>query len=245
MGSLLNKNVTAKINWCLENVMPPFMHEWKGLMYLIIYFAYGKNAKLVMEFRDKYPFMTQDEISHYYKIIVDAPINRKRQVDLTSCGMKYVLKNIKGHSVLDAACGRGFLAKQILSMGKGKIDVAGLDIVIPKEVRKIQNIDFYEGLLQALPFKDDSFDTVVCTHALEHIPEYRQAINELIRVAVKRVIIVIPCQREYRYSADLHVNFVPYLYRFKVFVGIPEAKYEKIGKEFICVVDKNKSDSGI
>lgn len=33
-----------------------------------------------------------------------------------------------------------------------------------------------------LPFKDNSFDVILCNHVLEHIPDHRQALSELYRV---------------------------------------------------------------
>lgn len=54
------------------------------------------------------------------------------------------------------------------------------------------NID--EGLPK-LPFRDNSFDTVVCSDVLEHIGSHKQAINELLRVARKKVIITVPAYK--------------------------------------------------
>ena len=33
-----------------------------------------------------------------------------------------------------------------------------------------------------VPFKDDAFDLIVCVHVLEHVPDDRQAIREMVRV---------------------------------------------------------------
>jgi ubiquinone/menaquinone biosynthesis C-methylase UbiE len=45
-----------------------------------------------------------------------------------------------------------------------------------------RGVDLRLGDAQALPFPDDSFDTVVCTFALCTIPDERQAITEAYRV---------------------------------------------------------------
>ncbi len=51
------------------------------------------------------------------------------------------------------------------------------------------NVD--EGL-PMLPYKDASFDTVICSDVLEHIKPHDDAISELFRVARKKVIITVP-----------------------------------------------------
>jgi SAM-dependent methyltransferase len=45
-----------------------------------------------------------------------------------------------------------------------------------------------------LSFKDNEFDTIYCSHILEHIEDDQKAINELYRVAKKdsNVIILVP-----------------------------------------------------
>lgn len=50
------------------------------------------------------------------------------------------------------------------------------------------------GDLCALPFADGVFDTVICFHVLEHVPNDRAAVAELVRVTEPdgRVIVVVP-----------------------------------------------------
>ena len=55
---------------------------------------------------------------------------------------------------------------------------------------------------------------MICTHVIEHVLEYRQAIAELRRIARRRLIIVVPREREYRYSFNPHFNFFPYTHSF-------------------------------
>lgn len=56
---------------------------------------------------------------------------------------------------------------------------------------------------------DAGFDTVVCTHTLEHIPQLHESVQELRRVGARRLIIIVPCQRYYRYTIDYHLHFFP------------------------------------
>lgn len=48
-----------------------------------------------------------------------------------------------------------------------------------------------------LPFDDDSFDFVLASHVLEHIPDPIAALDEWIRVATRYVFVVLP-QRDYQ-----------------------------------------------
>ena len=62
--------------------------------------------------------------------------------------------------------------------------------------------------IEQLPFGDRAFDTVVCVHTLEHVPDLWRAARELRRVA-RRLIVVVPRQRYYRYTVDYHLHFFP------------------------------------
>ena len=59
------------------------------------------------------------------------------------------------------------------------------------------------------------------THTLEHVRNIHVAIRELRRIARKR-IIVVPRQRPYKYTFDLHLNFFPYTYSLQSIIGKPK-----------------------
>jgi len=47
---------------------------------------------------------------------------------------------------------------------------------------------------EALPFKAGSFDFVLCTEVLEHVPDWEAAFQELLRVSRKRVLVTVPLE---------------------------------------------------
>ncbi len=111
----------------------------------------------------------------------------------------------------------------------------GTDIASNPASEKFKSV---QANLYSLPFEANSFDTVLCTHALEHVRNPREALRELLRVTGRRLIIVVPKQRPYLYTPDLHVHFLPYMYSFKAFIGIKDAEYLEIKGDFVCRIDR-------
>jgi len=246
---LLNRNITLLANFILDNILPPIIRDRKFIMYPVMRFAYGRETKLLLEFKEKFPFMNTAELAEHYSRIVNVPVNTRRETDLNGVCLNWIVENMnnaKG-SVLDAACGRGYLLGKILESNP-YIQCYGIDIVPPQEIRctcgdwTVVNQEkgqykFQMADIMNLPFQDHSFDTVLCTHALEHIRDPYKALKELIRVTRQRLIIVVPKQREYKYTVDLHVNFFPYLYSFKRFIGVENAVYLNLNGDFLCCIN--------
>ncbi len=103
-----------------------------------------------------------------------------------------------GSTVLDAGCGEGMLSVMLAKHG---CIVTGSDISEPniaacKEYAKEEGlegqINFFVGDLENLPVDDKSFDYVVSSHVLEHIPDFVQGVREINRIARKGAVIAIP-----------------------------------------------------
>ncbi len=112
-------------------------------------------------------------------------------------------------------------------------DVWGCDINILESLKKEEtdNLHFAEGNAMDIPFEDNSFDIVICAHTLEHIVEAKRAYLELCRVCRKKLIIMVPCQREYHYTMDFHVQFFPYTHSLLKFTGKYNALCKKINND--------------
>ncbi len=92
----------------------------------------------------------------------------------------------KGHSALDVGCGAGpftWLMAPLFQRLAG-LDVKAKDIVAAREAAKKKglDIDFQVGSAEAMPFADKSFDVVVFSNSLHHIPGMDQALAEAARV---------------------------------------------------------------
>lgn len=103
-----------------------------------------------------------------------------------------------GSTVLDAGCGEGVLSVMLAQKG---CKVTGVDLSEPNI--KASNVyaesqgvaeqtDFMVGDAENLPVPDKSFDYVISSHVLEHLPDFVKGASELKRVARKQAIIAIP-----------------------------------------------------
>lgn len=204
----LSRNFTNVFNWILDNLIPPFFRDSRIIMTPFFLLLFGEKYRRFMNFKENVLNLNSKEIVDYYKELSSYHITRK--TDLNKKSVNYILNNIKGESVLDISCGSGFLAREIVE--KHKKDVVGIDFIISDKIKDSSNPKFIEASIEKIPFPDNHFDTVISTHTLEHVVDIKLAISELRRVCKKKIIIVLPRQRNYKFTFDLHFHFFPYKY---------------------------------
>lgn len=81
--------------------------------------------------------------------------------------------------ILDAGCGTGLNLRH-LPAGSTGIDINPRNVAILRS--RLPGHTIVEGDVEALPFADASFGTVVCTEVLEHVPRPDAALAEIRRV---------------------------------------------------------------
>ena len=90
------------------------------------------------------------------------------------------LAEIKEHNtVLDLACGTGWLSSRLEGQN---VKVHGVDLtpsMLAKAKRQI-NGDFLIGVAEALPYRSESFDAIVCNMAFSHF-NYHATAGEIYR----------------------------------------------------------------
>jgi len=109
-------------------------------------------------------------------------------IDISRLGLE------PGMKVLDAGCGAG---RHLCEAFRGNgIDVVGIDLnwTDLEKTRSFLCLMSSEGKgrwlvskgdVTRLPFRDEAFDAVICSEVLEHIPDNRRAVQELVRVLKK------------------------------------------------------------
>jgi ubiquinone/menaquinone biosynthesis C-methylase UbiE len=95
-----------------------------------------------------------------------------------------------GAAVLDVGCGSGASAIPIATKVGPRGHVIGVDLAerllalarAKANERRLQNIDFRQGDMEALGFPDGSFDAVVCVFAIFFAPDMVKQVRELWRM---------------------------------------------------------------
>jgi len=204
----MNRELTNKIRFIIEDICPAVIRDsfiFRGLAGMI----WGGHIEQLASFRERAPFLSDDEYEDLYR-------NHPRVHDDTdnsvAC-LDQIARDIVGTSVCDIGCGTGHLLRYVLKTNPDLKKVTGVDLVID-DIPPDETIEFMAAKVETLPFADNEFDTVICTHVIEHILDYRQAITELRRITARRLIIIVPREREYRYTFNPHFNFFPYTHSF-------------------------------
>lgn len=96
-----------------------------------------------------------------------------------------------GHrSLLDCGCGLCVDYDAYRAAGY-EIAYHGLDYTpFFVESACARGIHVAQGSIESIPFPDASFDVVYARHVLEHLPHYRDALSETVRVAKREVVFV-------------------------------------------------------
>ena len=224
----MRRETTNVIRAVLEEALPPMVRDSKPMRWLFRR-HWGDLVDDIERFRERIPFVTDRE----YREIYERMPRIQNDTDNSEACLDRIAVAIQGETVLDVGCGTAFLLDH-LKRARPDLALTGVDFIIEEGTRtRHPDIRFEQANIEKLPFADASFDTVVCTHVLEHILEFRQALSELRRIARRRLIIVVPQEREYRFTFNPHLHFFPYPHSFLRYVTpVPQDhELESVGRD--------------
>lgn len=204
----MNRETTNKIRFVLEDILPAFIRDsgvFKGFASLV----WGKHIADLARFRERAPFLSDEEYEALYK---HHPRVHEGTDNSKKCLERMAADSV-GTSICDVGCGTGYTLGHIRESRPDLKRLVGVDFAID-DANSLKGIEYFAAKVEDLPFKDGEFDTVICTHVVEHVLDYRAAIKELRRITKKRLIIIVPREREYRYTFNPHFNFFPYTHSF-------------------------------
>lgn len=136
---------------------------------------------------------------------------------------------VRGYnSVLDCACGTcldyfEYKKKLMTIRYKGMDSCKGL-----VDEAKTFGIDCDLADIEALPYKDSSYDIVTARHILEHLDYYEKALSEMCRVARYEVAVIffLPPQEPEVLEKDKNLKFAVNVNKYS------KSKLEKFAKQF-------------
>ena len=200
----MKTSITNRIRSVID-ALPRSIRDSRWFMgpFFFVWFK-GKHVKTAMEFKRLAPSMSEREFRDAYLEITT--LADDRPTDTNAEAMSYVLSRLDGESLLDVGSGRGYFLARVKGRTTVGCDLLGGDVIASAE---------------RLPFKTKAFDIVTCFHTLEHTRNLAAAIAELRRVARKQLIVIVPRQRRFFYTLDLHLQFFE----------TPEALAEAMGGE--------------
>ncbi len=102
------------------------------------------------------------------------------------------LSHLRFSSLLDVGGAEGYQTNLVKHFFGAKVQHCDLSEQACRRSKEIFKIESVSADICNLSFKTSSFDVVLCSEALEHVPNYNKAIYELLRVARNAVVITVP-----------------------------------------------------
>ncbi len=105
-----------------------------------------------------------------------------------------LLQKVQPKNILDAGCGEGVTLAKLKEKNIGKT-LEGIDnfkTAINIGKKEHPDLTLKLGSIYELPYKDNSFDTIICTEVLEHLDNPTKALQELKRVSSRHILLSVP-----------------------------------------------------
>lgn len=141
--------------------------------------------------------MKEDQIKHYYKYIenydwtktadrfqgLETFFHKIREKAIVRLIKKYG----KGDKYLDAGCGTGLILRHLPENSMG-LDLNPRNLDKAKKYAPCAHL--IEGDIEAMPFPDKKFNTVICSEVLEHLLYPQKAVKEIKRILESGGILI-------------------------------------------------------
>lgn len=232
----MRRETVNSIRYLLEEWLPPWLRD-SALMRWLFRLYWGTFIDDLERFRAQIIHLSATE----YKTIYERMPRIQDETDNSAACLAEIASRVTAGRICDVGCGTGYLLNHLRRQPSlADRELTGVDFIIePQTAQRHPSIRFVAAPIEALPFPDRHFDTVICTHVLEHILDIRAAMFELRRICARRLIIVVPLEREYRFTFNPHIHFFPYPHSFlRHIVPMPQTYVAKvIGRDLLYTED--------
>jgi ubiquinone/menaquinone biosynthesis C-methylase UbiE len=219
------------MRYCMDELLPLAIRDNYYFMYPFYRFWFNGSENLgsIMRFKEIVQSMSDQEFTTFYETLkCRANI---RPTDCSEASLRWVLERLdlrRNRTLLDVGCGRGHCIEKFIGLG---LDVTGCDIYAKATAES--EAKYVQGNVEQLPFTDQSFDVVTCFHTLEHVRRLSAALHELKRVARRQLFLIVPQQRFFRFTLDLHIHFFYSPTYFQSLVDCPRSECAQVGGDIV------------
>ena len=121
---------------------------------------FKQHANICLNFKEKAYSLSDKEFADIYEKTAVMPFDR--ETDMAPPAVKKIQGSIKGKTVLDIGCGRGYMVNLLST----KYQVTGLDVYInPKLVKKYPKVNF---VLKTRIFDERLLNTYCSMHTVNY-----------------------------------------------------------------------------
>jgi ubiquinone/menaquinone biosynthesis C-methylase UbiE len=234
----MRRETVNAIRHVLEEWLPPSLRD-SSFMRWLFRLHWGSFIDDLERFRERVTTLSTEE----YRNIYERMPRVQEETDNSAACLAQIVARITSGRVCDVGCGTGYLLDYLQQhLAPTGHELTGVDFIIePATRQRHPAIRFVAAPIEQLPFPDRHFDTVICTHVLEHILDIRAAIHELRRICARRLIVVVPLEREYRFTFNPHLHFFPYPHSFLryIFPVPPGHVTQTIGRDLLYVEERS------
>lgn len=233
----MRRETVNRIRYVLEEWLPPILRDSAFMRWLFRRY-WGTFIDDLERFRAQIATLSPSE----YKNVYERMPRIQQETDNSRACLEAIAARVLPGRACDVGCGTGYLVNYLRAQpALDGSDLVGVDFIIePDTARRHPSIRFVAAPVEALPFPDRHFDTVICTHVLEHVLDIRAAVAELRRICARRLIVVVPLEREYRFTFNPHLHFFPYPHSFLRHILPVPAAHEciTIGRDLLYVEER-------
>jgi SAM-dependent methyltransferase len=226
------------IRYLLEEWIPPALRDSAPMRWLFRGY-WGRFVDDLERFRANIHRVTPEDYADIYRRM---PRIQQGTDNSVACIERLAELMLPG-SVVDVGCGTGYLLAALAARsGNAQRQFTGVDFQLePGIAARHPGIQFQEADVEKLPFAYRAFDTVICTHVLEHVLHIDRTIAQLRRICARRLLVIVPLEREYRFTFNPHVHFFPYPHSFLRHITPvpPDARTEIIGRDLLYIEDRS------
>jgi ubiquinone/menaquinone biosynthesis C-methylase UbiE len=179
-----------------------------------------------------------ERIQQQFTKQADAYVRMRQTTDEAGLGGLVALTGVQPHeSVLDVACGPGFLTLAFAARAAKVVGIDATETFLERaraeaERRGSTNVEFRSGDAEHLPFADASFDVVACRAAFHHFLHPERVLAEMKRItrAGGRLLIADMLGSDDPAKAELHTRIERLCDPTHV-RALPEAEFDALFRE--------------